>query len=140
MKRNVIAAIMLAVLLVGLTSLMLGCRNEQNTSQLLRVNQHTFQSAVVTDTNGTAMDTSQLATLGIQVEGIVTATVTFQATIDNATWYAVQATNRNSGSAATSTTADGIFAIDVAEFKWVRCPVSSWISGTITVSGLGSTD
>ena len=131
--------IVLAVV-VGLATLGLAlgaCGQGQGEAQALRVLQHTFQSAVVTNTNGTAMDVSQLSNVGIQVEGITTATVTFQATIDNDTWYAIQATNRNSGSAATSTTADGIFAIEVDEFKFVRCPVSSWSGGTITVRAIG---
>ncbi len=128
----VLAALMLVVLLL------ISCAGGGTAeSRGLRAVQHTFQSGVVTNTNGTAMDVSQLPKIGVQVEGIVTATVTFEATIDNDTWYAVEAVNRNNGSKATSTASDGIFSISVAEFKMLRCPVSSWTSGTITVRAIG---
>ena len=132
----ILACLLAVVLLVGLLALA-GCAQQAAVSQRLQVIQHTFHSAVVTNTNGAAMDVSQLPKVGIQVEGIVTATVTFQGTIDNETWYAVEAVNRNDGSKSTSTTSDGIFSLSVAEFKMVRCPISSWVSGTITVKAIG---
>jgi len=99
--------------------------------------EHSFQSAVVADGNGTAMNVGGLSGVGVQVEGITTATVTFEGTIDGATWYAVQAMNVNDGAKATSTAADGLFLAPVAGFDKLRCRISGYFAGTITVSGKG---
>ena len=96
----------------------------------------TLQDSVVTNTNGSDMDVTQLSNVVVQVEGIGSATVTFQGSVDGSTWYAVEAVNRNNGSKATSTTADSIFDVAVG-FAELRTPVSSWASGTIIVTAIG---
>ena len=97
----------------------------------------TFQSAAVANGNGTAADVGGLAAVGVQVEGITTATVNFEATIDGSTWYAVQGVNLNDGAVATSTTADALFLVPVAGVDQLRCRISGWSVGTITVTGKG---
>ena len=99
---------------------------------------HTFHASAITNANGTAMGTMGLAIVSVQVEGITTTTVTFQATDDGATWYAVEALNKNDGSKATSTITNGYFAIPVLGANQLRCPISGYASGTITVTGSGT--
>ena len=127
------------VLLAAVVALLTGCgqRVETASSQGLEPALFTFQSGVVTNTNGTVMDVTRIGKMGVQVEGIVDATVTFQASIDEDTWYAVEAVNRNSGAKGSTATADGVFDISVGEFAVLRSPVSSWVSGTITVLAIG---
>ena len=96
---------------------------------------HAFQSAAVADGNGTAMNVGGLPAVGVQVEGITTATVTFEGTIDRATWYAVQAVNVTTSATTTSTAADGLFQVSVVGLDQLRCRISGYSSGTITVSG-----
>lgn len=97
----------------------------------------TFQSAAVADGNGTAMDVGGLSGVGVQVEGITTATVTFEGTVDGSTWYALQAMNVSDGAKATNTAADGLFLVPVAGLDQLRCRISGYSGGTITVSGKG---
>lgn len=100
-----------------------------------------MQNAATATGNGTAMDCTEetsgaMTALTMQVQGITTATITFEATIDGANWVAVQATNLNSGNIATTTTADGIYRITVLGLVSVRARISAYTSGTITVTGI----
>jgi len=101
---------------------------------------HTFQSAAEANGNGTALTVTGYAGVGVQVEGITTATVTFEGTIDGSTYYAVEALNYNNGSKATSTAADGLFLVPTAGMDQLRCRISGYSAGTITVSGRGVTN
>jgi len=96
---------------------------------------HTFQSAAVANANGTALGVGGLPAVGVQVEGITTATVTFEGTIDGSTWYAIQAVTLTNGTIATSTAADGLFMVPVTGLDQFRCRISGYSAGTITVSG-----
>lgn len=138
---TIIGAVAMGVILLAVLVTVVACSKglSEGTPQAqgLWYDWHRFQSAVVTDTNGTAMSVAGLATLGIQVEGITTATVTFQGTIDGSTWYSLLATNVTSGVTATSTASDGLFRVTVSGLDRVRCPVSGYSGGTITVVGEG---
>ena len=98
------------------------------------VKKHTFHSAAGTTGNGTALTVAGLSTLGIQIEGITTATLTFQGTIDGSTWYSVQAMNVADGSVATTATADGLFVVSVAGLDQFRVALA-WTAGSVTVTG-----
>jgi hypothetical protein len=65
-----------------------------------------------------------------QVVGTFTATLSFEATIDGTNWVAVLATNLNSGTAATSTAAAGLFRVDATGFTRFRVRVSAFTSIT----------
>lgn len=138
MRRIVFACLFAIVLLAGALALA-SCRDEPSavSSQSLEPVLFTFQDGVTAVANGSRMDVTQLSKVGVQVEGISSATVTFSATIDGSTWYAVEAINRNTGAKSTATTADGIFDLSVGEFAELRCQISSYSSGTITVVGIG---
>lgn len=102
---------------------------------------HIFQSGATATGNGTAVDCTPVAdgpyySATVQVQGITTATVTWEGTIDGTNWVAVRATNLNSGSDATTATADGIYRLTVLGFNQVRARISAYTSGTITVTGI----
>ena len=94
-----------------------------------------MQSAATATGNGTAMSVGGLPTVGVQVEGITSATVAFEGTIDGSTWYGVQAVNVTTGAVATTTTADGLFSIPVTGLDQLRSRISVYATGTITVNG-----
>ena len=99
-----------------------------------------MQNAAVATGNGTAIETIDASSgaftvLAMQVTGITTATITFEATIDGTNWVAVTAKNLNGGVEATTATADGIYTIMVAGLPKVRARVSAWTTGTIYVTG-----
>jgi len=136
----IIFACLLAVLSVALALALAGCDGQdpivETQAQLwTRGTQHTFHSAVVTNTNGTAMDVDSYPSLGIQVQGITTATVNFESTIDGTNWAAHEVVNIANGSKSTSTTADGKFRTPVGEVRKLRCRISGYSGGTITVKG-----
>ena len=150
MKKRIlwiVAACLLAMVLIGLMLALVGCQREPieqvqiQSGWLDRIYAKTFilQSAVVTNTNGTAMTVKGYPTIGLQVTGITTATITWQGTIDGSNWVAALATSFTSGSAATTTTADGVFYANVKGLDQFRAVVSGWVSGTVTVSGLAVT-
>jgi hypothetical protein len=97
-----------------------------------------MQSVAVATGNGVVMDTSDVATLAMQVTGTFVGTVTFEGTIDNSTWVAIQTVNLSDGSVGTTATAAGLYACSVAGLRQVRARVSAWTSGTITVTGFAT--
>ena len=99
--------------------------------------EHTFQSAVAATADGTAMDVGGLAAVGISVEGITSAIITFEGTLDDTNYYAVQVMNQNNGAVATTTAADGLFLAPVAGMSKFRARISTYVGGTITVLGKG---
>lgn len=74
--------------------------------------------------------------LGIQIKGIVTATVTFQGTIDGTNFEDVKFKDRKTGTEATTSTADGIFTCDVRGFLKIRANITAWTEGTININGI----
>lgn len=106
-------------------------------SDLVTVFNHTFQSSAVATGAGTAMNVGGLPAVGVQVEGITNATVTFQTTQDGATWHSAQAFNIAAASMNTTTIEDGVFIVSVAGMDQLRCNITAWVAGTITVTGKG---
>jgi hypothetical protein len=96
----------------------------------------TLQSAAAAQGNGTAIDVYGFSLLGVQVQGISTATITWEATIDGTNWQGVRATPLATGTAAATATADGLYTIDVRGLASVRARISAWTSGTITVTAV----
>jgi hypothetical protein len=73
--------------------------------------------------------------VGVQIVGITSATVTFEASCDQVpTWVSILATNVTSGTTATTTTADGIYTINVVGLQQVRARVSTYVSGNILIT------
>ncbi len=95
----------------------------------------TMQSAAAATGDGTAIVTADRAFLVVQVTGTFSGTITWEGTVDDTNWVAVQAANLNDGSVATTATAAGLYSIAVAGLKQVRARVSTWVSGSITATG-----
>jgi hypothetical protein len=100
---------------------------------------HILQAAAVATGNGTAVAIKQpqnyaFATLLLQVEGITSATITVEGTLDNDTWYTLTVVNQ-AGTVATTITADGMYWVHVSGLYAARARISTWVSGTITVTG-----
>src|ERR1051326_2019188 len=89
-----------------------------------------LQSAAVADGNGTAIACGGLAAIGVQVSGLVTATINWEATIDG-NWVAGMVTNRTTNTDATTTTGNGLFRFDCAGCDQFRARISGYSAGTI---------
>lgn len=75
--------------------------------------------------------------VGVQVTGTFSGTLQFEMTIDGTNFVAVQTTNVNTGSVATTTTGTGIFKFDVVGALVVRVRATAFTSGTATVTVVG---
>lgn len=99
---------------------------------------HVFQSAIATNGNGTAMAVGGLPGVGVQITGLTTATVNWEATIDGTNWVAVQASNLNNGAVAATATANGLYYVPTPGVDQIRARISGHSSGTITITGKGT--
>jgi len=98
----------------------------------------TFQNAVVATGNGTVMDVGGLATIAVTLSGWGNATCAFEANTDGSTWQAISAYDVALRTWATTATINGLVVIPVAGFSQVRCRISIYTSGTLTVTGIGA--
>lgn len=104
----------------------------------------TLQSAVTATENGavvapTSMTGGAFTCLLLQVKGITTATITWEARCNGSDWVAITAKDLTTGAEATTATADGLYRVIVAGLLEFRARVSSYTSGTITVTGVMTT-
>lgn len=97
-----------------------------------------MQDAIGATGNGNIIDVAGLASLGLQVSGTFVGTVTFEATVDDTNWVALQVAAVNTGAISTTATAPGLFWAAVAALSKVRARVSAWTSGAITIVGQAS--
>ena len=98
--------------------------------------QHLLQNAATSTGNGVTLDVSKYSTVTIQTIGTFSSdTVTYEGTIDETTWVALQGTNLVDGTfGSTSTVADEFRTFNVAGLKSFRARISTYGSGSITVS------
>lgn len=96
-----------------------------------------LQDAAVATGNGATIQLKGMDAcyrwLDIQIEGITTATVTFEATINESDWFAVSMENLATLTCSTTATADGAFRINVGGLRQFRARISDWTAGTIYV-------
>ena len=95
---------------------------------------HVFHTAAILTADGNACLLAGLATVAVQVEGVIGDTVTFEGTIDATTWYAIQAMNVATGAVATTATADGLYIASVAGLEQFRARLTR-VGGTVTATG-----
>ena len=99
-----------------------------------------MQDSATATGNGTAVavtnEIGAYSVLTVQVEGISGDTVTFEATVDDSTWYAIPFEDLNSGTEATTATADGLYRATVIGLLKVRARISTYSAGTIICTGL----
>ncbi len=72
--------------------------------------------------------------VGIQVSGTFTGTITFEASLDNSTYTALSAFPSNSTTSVTTTTGTGLWNAGIGGFAFVRARMSSYTSGTARVT------
>lgn len=79
-------------------------------------------STAVADTNGIAIKCEGIATICVQLSGTManSSTVYWEGTVDDTNWIGILGWNRNSGVKALSTTATGIFVINVVGLSQFR--------------------
>ncbi len=95
----------------------------------------TPQSAAAATGVGTAVVMAGFDRLTVQVAGTFVGTVSFEGTIDDATWFAVGLKTAADGAAVTSATAAGAFKLPVDGpcLSQFRANVTAYTSGSITV-------
>lgn len=79
--------------------------------------------------------------VGIQITGTMTGTtITFECTVDNANWVALNCIPSNSGTAASSATAVGVWTVNSGGYASIRarCSTFASVSPVITVRYVGS--
>jgi hypothetical protein len=129
-------ALTLALLLwVALTSL--GASAQQAGGQYV-----VMHTTTITNTAGTAVAPNALgdsfAALTVQAAGMVSGTLHFEGTINGSTFVALVGQNVSTGATATTTTAAGIYRLNVVGLSSVRVRVSGITTTTtdaITVVG-----
>lgn len=100
----------------------------------------TFHAGATSVTNGAVLPASNFSTIVVQVEGTFVGTVQFEKKTKNATGYvAVQCTNATDRTQiATSTEVPGYWECPGGAYSF-RVPVTARTSGTIVVTGMGTT-
>lgn len=68
-----------------------------------------------------------------QISGTFTATISFEGTVDGATWFSIAGVVPTSGVSATSATAEGNWQFQVAGLRSIRLRCSAFTSGTAVV-------
>lgn len=77
--------------------------------------------------------TQGYASLGIQVTGTWSQTLTPQVSIDGTNWVATQVTPSASSTAQTTITANGVYSVPVAGYKFFQLTATGYVSGTAAV-------
>ena len=95
-----------------------------------------LHNAAVANGNGTSLRlNAKYAAATLQISGTFTATVNFEATVDDINWIAIRGFNKNTGTGATTATAAGIFEFAVANMENFRARISDRSAGSVTVYG-----
>ena len=101
-----------------------------------------MQDSAVATANGVSLlpmtdGDGALSYATLQITGITSATITFEATIDGTNWVAIKFTNLTSSTAATTATADGLYqsSLPVLGLAQVRARISTYATGTIIING-----
>jgi hypothetical protein len=97
-----------------------------------------FQSAAAATATGAVFASGGYGSTMVQIYGITSATVTFKASVDGTNYVSVLATNITTGAIAATATANGIYFVPCAAYTDIECPITTYSSGTITVTGRAS--
>lgn len=96
-----------------------------------------LQNAAVAVGDGAKYPLSNCDHLSLTVQGTFAATIIFEMTMDDVTWFEVAMHDLNSNAAndkAKTIVAPGIFALEyVGGFLFFRARISSYTSGSVTV-------
>ena len=92
-----------------------------------------LHSLATATANGEVLNTRAFTDVTFQISGTFVATVTFEGTLDGSNWIAFRATNLNSGTAATTAAAAGLYTATIGGLTSVRAGISLYTSGSVTV-------
>lgn len=70
----------------------------------------------------------------VQLTGTWAGTVTFEVSVNGTNWVTAQALPSNSGTAVTTTTANGAWKFSYGAYPFYRLKMTAYTSGTATVS------
>lgn len=98
----------------------------------------TLQNAAAATANGATMNVDGFKAVYVQITGTFVGTVTFETSLDGATWVATGLAAVATGTVATAPTAPGAWILTPNGTNLFRARVSAWTSGTITVLAKGS--
>ena len=86
----------------------------------------TLYSAAAATENGAVLSCEGVGAIGVQlVNGSGTFTVTFRVSNDNSNWVDVPAFNMNTGVAATTATASGMYVVSVGGAKHFKAEITA---------------
>jgi hypothetical protein len=71
---------------------------------------------------------------GLQVAGTWTGTITFEVTVDGQNWAAISVTPSNSSTTVTTTTANGVWQVNLSGAVGIRMRASATMTGTALVT------
>lgn len=96
-----------------------------------------MQAAAVATGNGTAISMGGARRGSFDVNGITTATITWEGSVDGTNYRGVSLESQ-AGTRAATATADGVYMIppEFPPLALFRARISAWTSGTINVTGL----
>lgn len=77
---------------------------------------------------------SAQASVGIQITGTWSGTITFQSSVDNSNFTSLLVAPSNSVTAVSTTTANGLWQGGVPGIRTIRVVFTSWVSGTATIN------
>lgn len=98
----------------------------------------TMHSAASATAAGTWIHTAGVTSVVAQITGTFVASVTWQGTIDESNWVAIEAENLASGAVSSIANAAGLYKLNVAGLRRVRANLT-WTSGTsITVTAIAT--
>lgn len=99
----------------------------------------TLQNAATALGNGTAIDVSGYTTLSLRATFTLFATITFEGSIDGTNYTAVYGYDQSNGSILTTAAGSANITFNISGYKLFRARISSYVSGSITVTGYLST-
>ena len=82
-------------------------------------------------------DCSGYGSCGIDVRGVITLTLTVEATIDNTNWFTASMNPVAGGAAVSTATAAGSWTANTSGYARIRMRCSAYTSGTATVAFMG---
>lgn len=94
-----------------------------------------MQTAATATGNGNIVYPTRWQGVTLQVVISATATITVESTLDGTNWVATMADNQATDARATTITASGIYRVSTGSATKLRARISSYSSGTVTVTG-----
>lgn len=96
-----------------------------------------LQDGIKKTDNGTVFNLGgKYGSLTLQITGITSATITFEASLDGTNYGSIVGNNIATNAQAATATANGVYQFNVVGIKYFRARVSTYVSGTIYVDGM----